>query len=75
MQVLSCSNCVNYEDNKTRFHAMFFIFTIKLSTPSPDKGPFFNYVDKTRKIGGTGNVNSMPIFPDDIKISILTGGR
>ena len=32
----SSSNCVNYEDNKTRFHAMFFIFTIKLSTTSPN---------------------------------------
>ena len=32
----STSNCVNYEDNKTRFHAMFFIFTIKSSTTSPN---------------------------------------
>ena len=28
------------------------------------KGSFFNYVDKTRQIGGTGNVNGMQIFPN-----------
>ena len=31
------------------------------------KGSFFNYVDKTREVGGTGNVNGMPIFPYDSK--------
>ena len=28
-----------------------------------EKGTFTNYVDKTKWVGGTGNVNSMQIFP------------
>ena len=31
------------------------------------KGSFFNFVDKTRWVGGTGNVNSMQIFHHNIK--------
>ena len=31
------------------------------------KGSFFNYVDKTRYVGGTGNVNGMQIFLITVK--------
>ena len=31
------------------------------------KGLFFNYVDKTRKVGGTGNVKGMKIFLTTVK--------
>ena len=30
-------------------------------------GSFFNYVDKVRQVGGTGNVNGMQIFPQNSK--------